>query len=125
MEKVKYILAILANYIPVLWAYIFYSIGAGIDWSLFIISQILLVTLNHKITKSKLALLFLHANLLVSTIVANWLSTHLYYTNISSDDETLLVGNLGLKVGVIFVILMSTFSLLIRIFLEKQKGTVE
>lgn len=88
MEKAKYILAILANYIPVLWAYIFYSIGAGIDWSLFIISQILLVTLNHKITKSKLALLFLHANLLVSTIVANWLSTHLYYTNISSDDET-------------------------------------
>lgn len=125
MEKVKYILAILANYIPVLWAYIFYSIGAGTDWSLFIISQILLVTLNHKITKSKLALLFLHVNLLVSTIVANWLSTHLYYTNISSDDETLLVGNLGLKVGVIFVILMSTFSLLIRIFLEKQKGTVE
>ena len=125
MEKVKYILAILANYIPVLWAYIFYSIGAGVDWSLFIISQILLVTLNHKITKSKLALLFLHVNLLVSTIVANWLSTHLYYTNISSDDETLLVGIWGLKVGAIFVILMSTFSLLIRIFLEKQKGTVE
>ena len=121
MEKVKYILAILANYIPVLWAYIFYSIGAGVDWSLFIISQILLVTLNHKITKSKLALLFLHVNLLVSTIVANWLSTHLYYTNISSDDETLLVGIWGLKVGAIFVILMSTFSLLIRIFLEKQK----
>lgn len=125
MKKVKYILAILSNYIPVLWAYILYSGGAATVWSLFITSQILLVTSNHKITKNKLALLFLHVNLLVSTIVANWLSTHLYYTNISSDDETLLVGILGLKVGAVFVILMSTFSLLIRIFLEKQKGTVE
>lgn len=125
MKKVKYILAILSNYIPVLWAYILYSGGAATVWSLFIISQILLVTSNHKITKNKLALLFLHVNLLVSTIVANWLSTHLYYTNISSDDETLLVGIWGLKVGAVFVILMSTFSLLIKNFLEKQKGTPE
>lgn len=119
MKKAKYVPAAIANYIPVLCACLFYRIGFYI-WPVFIILQILIVILNHKIADSKSMLLILHANLLISTFAANWLSARLYYMNISSDAETLIAGMATISVGVLFIILLSAISLLIRYFTVKR-----
>ena len=113
----KYILIALANYIPVLCACILFR-NPNLAWLLFIISQILLICLNHKAADDKFSLAFLNINLLISTIIANALLTHLYSSNISSDSETLAVGNLALVIGVIFVLILSVIS----ISLKKEKS---
>ena len=119
MKTRKYILTALANYIPVLCACLFYRGGAYI-WPVFMVLQILLVIINHKITDNRLPLLILHANLLVSAIIANWLLTHLYYTRISPDGITPILGLFGGFAGAIFVILLSVISLLIRIYKKRK-----
>ncbi len=108
----KYILIALANYIPVLCACIVRN--PNLVWLLFIISQILLICLNHKAADSRFTLAFLHVNLLISTVIANALLTHLYSSNISSDSMTLALGNFALAIGVIFVLILSLISLLLK-----------
>ncbi len=108
----KYILIALANYIPVLCACIVRN--PNLAWLLFMISQILLVFLNYKAADDKFSLAFLNFNLLISTIIANALLTHLYSSNVSSDSETLAVGSLALVIGAIFVLILSLISILLK-----------
>ncbi len=108
----KYILIALANYFPVLCACIVHN--PNLAWLLFIISQILLIFLNYKAADDKFSLAFLNINLLISTVIANVLLTHLYSSNISSDSETLAVGNLALVIGAIFVLILSVISILLK-----------
>lgn len=120
--KTKYVLVLLANYVLVLCACLFYRFSiAQYMWPIFIVLQIIFVILNHMVTNNKSALLVLHANLLISTIAANWLFTHLYFTRISSDDETLIVGTAGLVYGAILVVILSMISFLIRVFAKANK----
>lgn len=114
MRKSKYILVTFSNYILVLCAYLFYRGGAPTVWSLCIILQIVLTILNYKTANGSKSLAVLCANHLLSTIIANKLSTNLYYNNISSDSESLVVGNLGLIVGSVFVFMLSLISILIK-----------
>lgn len=118
MRKSKYILVTFSNYILVLCAYLFYRGGALTVWSLCIMLQIVLTILNYKTANGSKSLAVLCANHLLSTIIANKLSTNLYYNNISSDGLTLAVGDLGLIVGSVFVFILS----LISIFLKKRKS---
>ena len=117
MKILKYILITLTNYIPVLCAFFAYIGGAPVVWMLFIMSQIGLVVLNYKATDKISIVTFLSINLLASTIIANKLATYLYYTNVSSDGETLIVGNVGLWVGVIFVVILSLLSILLKVLI--------
>ena len=121
MQK-KYILVTLANYIPVLCGCLLFRGGAPLLWPLFIIMQILLVSLNYSTAKGILGVLFLNANLTVSTIIANWLFTHLYYTLISSDSETLIVGYVGGEIGTIFVLVLSLISVLIKALTGRKES---
>ena len=120
MQK-KYILVTLANYIPVLCGCLLFRGGAPLLWPLFIIMQILLVSLNYSTANGKLGVLFLNANLLVSTIAANWLFVYLYYTLISSDSETVIVGYVGGEIGAIFVLVLSLISVLIKALTGRKK----
>ena len=119
MQK-KYILVTLANYIPVLCAFLLYRGGGLLFWSVFITMQVLLVCLNYSTAGKKTVLLFFSANLLVSTIIANWLSIYLYYTYISSDAETILVGYAAIKIGVVFVLILSLISLGIKTLVGRK-----
>lgn len=114
MQKLKYLKISLVNYALVLCACLFYKGGALLEWSIYITVQILLTVFNHILSSKKTELIFYSANLVISTILANALATYLYYRNISSDSETLLVGELGLIVGVIFVVILSLVSMLIK-----------
>ena len=120
--KKKYVFATLANYIPVLCGCLLFRGGASLLWPLFIILQILLTGLNYGVADRKLAVLFFSANLFVSTIIANLLATHLYYTLISSDDETLIVGYAGGWIGAIFVLVLSLISLMVKALIGRKKA---
>ena len=126
MKRVKYIFVTLANYIPVLCACLFYEGGGPLMWPIFIVAQIILIVLNHILSSKKMELIFYDVNLIISTIIANGLSTYLYYWNISSDSETPAVGQLGLMVGVIFVLILTFISVLLkRKNLNKRKNTIK
>lgn len=126
MKIVKYIFVTLANYIPVLCACLFYKGGAPVDWPIYIVAQIILIVLNHILSSKKMELICYDVNLIISTIIANGLSTYLYYWNISSDPETPAVGQLGLMVGVIFVLILTFISVLLkRKNLNKPKNTIK
>lgn len=114
MKKLKFIAITLANYVPVLCACLFYKGGAPVEWSLYIMLQIILIVLNYKFSNKRLDLSFFNANLFISTIIANVLGTYLYYCNVSSDPETPIVGELGLIVGAIFVFILSLISILLK-----------
>lgn len=114
MKLVKNISVTLANYIPVLAACLFYKGGAPVEWPLYIVLQVLLVILNFIIANKRSMLIFFNINLLISTVIANKLSVYLYYTNISSDGMTLTIGDLGLIVGVVFVLIISLVSVLLK-----------
>ena len=121
MQK-KYVFAALANFIPVLCGCLLFRGGAPLLWPFFIISQIILTCINYGVADGKSDVLFLSAQLLISTIIANWLYTHLYYTLISSDDETLIVGYVGGWIGVIFVVVLSLISLGMKALVGRKKS---
>ena len=81
--RLKYVIATAANYIPALCACLFFRGGGPVMFPLLIALQIILTLLNFFIANSKKPMIFLSANLLVSTIIANVLSTYLYYTNMA------------------------------------------
>lgn len=114
MRMLKYLAISLVNYALVLCACFFYKGGAPLDWPIYITGQILLTVLNYTLSSKKSELIFYSVNLVISTILANALSTYLYYCNISSDYATPAVGVLGLIVGVIFVIILSLVSVLTK-----------
>ena len=117
MRKIKFTAAVLVNYSLVLLACIFYRGGAPLGWAICFWGQIFLTIFNFKVSLKRSELAILGANLLVSTVAANALSTYLYYSNIISDPETILVGRLGTAVGVAFVCTIS----LIALFIKKRK----
>ncbi len=73
-----------------------------------------MVLLNHIVSNDKSLLAFFNTNLLIATIIANALFTHLYYSNISSDSATLTIGGLALAIGVIFVSILFLVSMLLK-----------
>lgn len=126
MRVLKLVLTSIKNYSIVLFAWIFYTGDAPLNWSTFILIQLLFICLNYKIANNRINLVFLNINLLISTIVANVLLTNLLYNNISSDSETLAVGNFGLMVGIVFVLILSLiFVILKRKNSNKRKNTTE
>lgn len=113
MQKAKYTLALLANYIPVFIAYVLYELGIDIGLVVFCF-QILLWCLNYDVSKSRFSLAFLNLNLLISTYISFGLSTTLYYNNISSDGLTLAIGQLIQLIGSIFVLVVSVILVLVK-----------
>ena len=112
--RLKYVIATAANYIPALCACLFFRGGGPVMFPLLIALQIILTLLNFFIANSKKPMIFLSANLFVSTIIANVLSTYLYYTNISSDSETILVGEWATIIGAGFVFILSLIFILLK-----------
>lgn len=116
MRKIKFTAAVIINYSLVLLACIFYRGGAPLGWAICFWGQIFLTVFNFKVSLKRSELAILGANLLVSTVAANALSTYLYYSNISPDLETILVGRLVTVVSAVFVCIIS----LIELFIKKE-----
>ena len=106
----KYTLALLLNIIPFFLTCFLYEGGAAIS-SILPVLQILLNTLNFKWTKRILSFSILNSAMLISSVLSIKISTWLYYTNISSDSETLAVGNFEMWVAIVFIIVLTLINI--------------
>ncbi len=81
--------------------------------------QLLINILNYKWTKKILSFVILNSAMLISSVTNIEIITKLYYNNISSDTETLAIGNFAVLVGIIFIIAMTLISIFCRIVSKK------
>ncbi|MBQ6558989.1 MAG: hypothetical protein IJL81_06430 [Clostridia bacterium] len=112
--KKKIVAISLLNYIPVLLSVLLFRFGAPLLWPVFIISQVVLIIINFVLSRKKSELIIYSINLLLSTVIANALLTYLYYHIVSDDAETIMVGELGLFVGAVFVFVLSLIFILFK-----------
>ncbi len=121
MSKTKLFsfIAVIINYIPVLFSLFFYNTGYRL-FPVLIILQSALIIANFAFSDSLKQHRFLSINLLISTIIANILITMLYYNNISSDHGTLLVGNYAIAIGSVSVALISLIAMSIKYIIIKK-----
>ena len=103
----------LANYVLVLLACTLYGVGFGTAL-LFFVLQPILTAANYTVSKKTWQLIVLSAHQLISTTIANCTSVQLYYQNISSDSETLLVGKYAFIIGCVYVIILSVIAIGIK-----------
>ena len=115
----KYIVALILNIIPFFLSCLLYEGGIAISIMLFIL-QILINMLNYKWTNKIISYLFLNSVMLISGITSNKIITQLYYTNVSSDNGTLAVGDFETKFTFAFIILMTLTSIICRIISKKN-----
>lgn len=103
----------LANYVLVLLACTLYGVGFGTAL-LFLVLQPVLTAVNYIASEKTWQLIVLSVHLLISTLIANYMSVQLYYQNISSDSETLLVGKYAIIIGCVYVIILSAITIGIK-----------
>ena len=118
MDK-RYILALIINIVPFLLSCLLYEAGIAI-FMMFFMLQILLNLLNYKWTNKAISYLLLNLAMLISSIASNKIITQLYYTNVSSDNGTLAVGDFEEKFTFAFIILMTLISIVWRIVSKKN-----
>ena len=114
----KYILVLLLNIVPFFLSCFLYEGGIAILLMLPAI-QFLINIVNYKWTKKIVSFVILNLAMLVSSVANIEITTKLYYNNISSDTETLAVGNFAGLVGVVFIIAMTLISIVCRIVSKK------
>lgn len=103
----------IGNYVLVLLAFLGFRLGAGISVIFFIFCQPALVLTNYFVSQKVWQLAVLSGHLLISTIIANMASIQLYYKFVSSDSETLLVGQVAVQIGIIYVIFISVIAIIV------------
>ena len=103
----------LANYVLVLLACTLYGVGFGTAL-LFLVLQPVLTAVNYIASEKTWQLIVLSVHLLISTLIANYMSVQLYYQNISSDSGTLLVGKYAIIIGCVYVIILSAITIGIK-----------
>ena len=105
-NTVKYFLLFVISVLPVSLSFFLYSLGVRLSIMLFIL-YILLIFLYNRIFKKRIHMSLYCAFTILSYIAADLTITHLYYNRISSDSETLLVGNAGTQFFAIILTLLS------------------
>ncbi len=114
----------IGNYVLVLLAFLGFRLGAGIC-IFFLLCQPALVVANYYVSKKIWQLVLLSVHLLISTIIANMASVQMYYQFISSDSETLLVGQIAVQIGIVYVAVISALAIIIKLLKNLQdKGKI-
>ncbi|MBE6650538.1 MAG: hypothetical protein E7613_04415 [Ruminococcaceae bacterium] len=117
----RFIGLLLSMYLCVLFGISGYSLGYTTGLGIFL-TAIGLVIVAYYFTHKMWELLFLYANLLVSVFIGSNCVTQLYYTNISSDQATLLVGEFLLYIALAVTFISMCICIILKAFaLRKQK----
>ena len=117
----NYLLLLLMNIAPfLLLSYLLYKAGIVI-MLMFPTIQILLNILNYDCTKKLLSFVFLNIAMLISSVAGHEVTTRLYYNNISSDSETLAVGEFAVLVCIVFIAIMTLISVICKIVSKRTK----
>ena len=113
LKVVLFVLMNIANYVLVLLGVLLYRWGSPLLYPLFLLLQPALVLANYFVSTKILQLSVLSVHLLISTIIANLLSTHLYAINIAAG-ETYTVGKAAAIIGCAYVIGLSIAAIIIK-----------
>lgn len=113
-ELFKYCLALFLNIAPFYLGCFLYQGGSAV-MMLFPFLQFALNALNYKWTKRIFPFMVLNLAMLISTVHSLEIITRLYYNNISSDNDTLSVGDFAVHVGIILIIIMTLITVVWRI----------
>ena len=97
----------------VLLGVLLYRWGSPLLYPLFLLLQPALVLANYFVSTKIWQLSVLSVHLLISTIIANLLSTHLYAINIAAG-ETYTVGKAAAIIGCAYVIGLSIAAIIIK-----------
>lgn len=116
----KYCLALALNIIPFFLSCFLYEGGITVSLMLPII-QVLINLLNYKWTEKILSFVFLNFAMLVSSVASVKISTWIYYNNISSDTETLAVGQFEVWFCIIFIVIMTLISIICRHTMKEHR----
>ena len=122
----NYLLLLLVNIAPfLLLSFLLYKAGI-IIMLMFPVIQILLNILNYDCTKKLLSFVFLNIAMLISSVAGHETITRLYYNNISSDSETLAVGEFAVLICIVFIAIMTLISIIYKIASKtKDKKSTE
>ncbi len=113
LKVVLFVLMNIANYVLVLLGVLLYRWGSPLLYPLFLLLQPALVLANYFVSTKIWQLSVLSVHLLISTIIANLLSTHLYAINIAAG-ETYTVGKAAAIIGCAYVIGLSIAAIIIK-----------
>ncbi len=115
----RFCLLLILNIVPFFIACVLYKFGAWIQL-MFPILQIIINSINYRLTTKVISFVFLNMAMLISSIANTLISTKLYYANVSSDSETLLVGYSFAQIAFVFITLMTLISIVCRIVSNKR-----
>jgi len=110
----KKIVFLLLNSIPFFLLSVFLYDGGIIIDLLFIPLQMTAVYINYKFIESNKLYILFNIILIISSVISLRISTQMYYNNISSDAETLAVGQFAGYIATIFIGIISIIGLVIR-----------
>lgn len=111
---------VIINYIPMFLWFVFYKKGGIVSFYM-IPLQILLGVINYFSVDKIRNILFMNANLLISTIVGIYINSQLYFKYIKYDIEGVMVRNLEILVGILFVSMIFIVSVLCKLFSNSRK----
>ena len=122
LRWIAFFLMIVVNLSLIYPAATYYVKGAPFLFPVFLIAQVIFTVLNFLVSEKMFQLIILSVELLLSTIIAHIVCTLLYYHNVSSDAETLLVGQYEVLLGSFFVIVISLIAIFIKRALIKKRA---
>lgn len=124
MKKIKlyHFVLVFINIIPFMLFIPFYANGAliGLTLLLFLLIQSVLNLINFVFTQKYSFYLFLNLLMIVTNSVCSSVTTRLYYHNISSDSMTLVLGDGSTAFAVIFGILLTIASLVVKLVYKRS-----
>lgn len=113
-DKLKYILTLISHLLPLILTCLFLYKGGFISTFVTAAMWQAILIAGFNVTKSRKSFAFLCTITALFAFLTDKLSTLLYYNRISSDSETILVGNLLTVYAVLSVLVLSASMLVIK-----------
>lgn len=120
-KKNKWLFLFFINVFPFAIDVAFYRMGASLDLKLFLPVFIGLTVLNFINCKKVIPYILYQMLILVCIICSGYVSTYLYYNNISSDDMTLAIGELMVMLGSAINIVITLITAIVKYDLNKNR----
>ncbi len=119
-DAVRFCLALLISMLPFGLSCLLYQGGLAITMMVHVL-QIFISALNFQWTKRIVSFSMLNMVMLASSTASTIVQLHLYYTNISSDGATLMIGRLGVQDALVLGILLTLIGIVYRLIKRRKE----
>ena len=120
-NKLKFPILLLCNSLPMILNILLYSLGAPSELLLFPLFFGVLIYLNYRLCEKPLTFALIQVFMAGCIFISGYISTSLYYQNISDDGLTLAVGMLMTFVELAIAGITTMVILIIKIIQRKKK----